>query len=1233
MSNIGKDIKLGEKLGFLFEVGFNIGLLTYIKQNNINNHYDDLYSQDLKQLKFTRIIDRLAIDERVVSDSNRKIIKDWVLFFMQKAFLSGLNFLQEYFEAIGIEKKHYKKLDILYYQCYFHGNNSLGTYTKKIDSDAYISSLQQLENIDNIDNIEQYINQYKGRGQFLNADTLILIKYKDRKYIISIDYSIFAIREIQDLDNLHSVEVLKRILLKEIAYLRKKSIFATLGLDSKTPKINLSESLASHYKAFVTKDKESMKMIQAGSYAYSFYCFLQSQNLLEDQESVNINIFGYSDRGISSLTLTNTEEHINILKNCHHIYKYKDKDEKQKELSTARKDILDVIKRRAAKSFINGKSFFNELMQTKNNNKQIHSLTHTETIDNFLSPIDIIPTEISDNLNLDPKLDLRNAHKKLIQRELESDKHYLFLTGNPGIGKTTAITEFLKQPKILNEGFLFFYISPRIQVNLDIIEKFTDKNIGELYDDRIFAITSNATLIRSNDRNITVNYRSNTYQDKRFKHHNVHFIHQNEELEYNQSSLDEFFRQNEDTLRDQNINSSGVLKSICEATDALIKSEISNNIVATVAMQSYKKTKGGNTFTQHFPKIFNSAYSSLKNGFLEDDMKHISSRIKHIFVMVDEITGDENGVNLLYEISKFFKHFQEGYGFNYKIIVADASIVNPDVINQHFSSTVPEPNKIFFRQNFSKNLPLSIDNFSFKNKPATIINSNAYPAKSLKISYKLFIESIEFHEELYLQKHQNLKDAVQKQLLKDIQYILKNNPSEQIIVYIQDKEKLAELITQIKVHRKFKEKQDYLEIHANLGDKDKKEVKKYLDQETIKVIFMTSSASRGLSFPNVKHILVEIPRFEVERNLMEVIQVIYRGRGNDEIDKQEKQLIFYLSEQAIYDQEEDEEKRQLAIQESILSFINLLLILKTSIMTRIQGSGIIGNNEFLMIPVSGKSVSAAGETFSSKLNNLIGQLKREARKSYGTERLIEVSTCLEKLLQECEITLKKMFKDPEKAGISPLDLRTELCNEFLKLMDNSFEELLNYYPIEYCHINGGLLVVPIKNKGIEERYKIRTDQNSNTLKYEKIIDNLYYIKTHPKLPETITRTVPDIIKFVDIIFEKDNSVQNYEQNSQYDDQYYAIPLYAFIIPELLEEYFQCDDDQTEQYSFKDILKLYLRSLYPVSSLLPIGNKYEQFPFIIFRSYSLNELRSKLFTDKYLLNSHEINVLSLILARK
>ncbi|MDJ0508142.1 MAG: helicase-related protein [Crocosphaera sp.] len=1226
MSNGSQENKLGEKLGFLFEVGFNIGMLTYIKQNDIKHHYGDLYSQDLKQLKFSRMIDKLAIDEKVVSDSNRKIIKDWVLFFLQKSFLSGLNFLQEYFKSVAIEKEHYKKLEILYYQCFFHGDNSLGTYNDKGETEIYKTILQQLTDIDNVD-------RYKKTGEFLKADTLIFIEYKKTKSqkiktILSIDYSIFAIREIQDLDDMRSVDVLKRILLKEIAYLRKKSVFANLGMDSKTPTINLSENLKYHYKAFVTKDKESMKMIQAGSYAYSFYNFLRSKKLLEEQESIDFKIIGYSDRGISSLSLINKKEHINILETCYNIYTNK----QPKEVQKARKDILMVIKRQASKSFTDGEIFLNQLMDFSS--KGIHSFTHEETINNFLSPIDTLRTEISHNLNLDPKLDLRNAHKELIQRELESDKPYLFLTGNPGIGKTTAITDFLKQPRITDEGFLFFYISPRTQVNLDIFEKFTDKKTGKLYDDKLFAITTNSILIKSNDGNLTVNYRSNMVQDKRFEYNNVHFINQNHEIAYQPSNIADTYRHNEDTIKDQAVKTKGVLQSICEATNTLIKNKISNNIIATVAMQSFKKSKGGkNTFLAHFNKIFNSAYNSRKGIFLENNMREISSRIKHIFVMIDEITGDESGVYFLHEINKFFRQFKDEYGFNYKIIVADASIVNPDVINQHFSSTVPEPNKIFFRQSFHQALPLSVENFEFKNKPAMIINSNAYPANSLKITYKLFIESIEFHEKLYSQKNQPLRDAVQKQIIKDIKNLFKNNPSEQTIVYVQDKERLAELIIKIKSFRKFEEKKDYIEIHANLGDKEKKEIKHYLAQETIKVIFMTSSASRGLSFPKVKNILVEIPRFEVEKNLMEVIQVIYRGRGNDEIDRQDKQLIFYLTEQAIYDQEEDEKNRKLAIQESILSFINLLLILKTSIMTRIQGSGNIGKQQFLMIPVSGKSVSAAGETFSSKLSNLIKQLKKEARKSYDNEKFIEAYTYLEQLLKECDFTLKKFFKDSEKSGISPLDLRTELSSQFLKLMDNSFEELLNYYPMERCHISGSLLVVPIEGKAIEERYKIKTDKRSESLDYTKIINNLEYLKKHPKLPENITRNVSDVTKFLDTIFEKDNSVQNYEQNSQYDDQYYAIPLYAFIIPDLLEEYFQGDDDQTEKYSFKDILTLYLRSLYPVSSLLPIGSQYEQFPFIIFRSYSLNELRSKLFTDKYLLNSNDINVLSLILSSK
>ena len=59
-------------------------------------------------------------------------------------------------------------------------------------------------------------------------------------------------------------------------------------------------------------------------------------------------------------------------------------------------------------------------------------------------------------------------------------------------------------------------------------------------------------------------------------------------------------------------------------------------------------------------------------------MQEISSRIKHIFIMIDEITGDDSGVEFLAGITKMIKKHELDkleHGFNTKIIVADASIV------------------------------------------------------------------------------------------------------------------------------------------------------------------------------------------------------------------------------------------------------------------------------------------------------------------------------------------------------------------------------------------------------------------------------------------------------------------------------------------------------------------------------------------------------------------------------
>ncbi len=97
-----------------------------------------------------------------------------------------------------------------------------------------------------------------------------------------------------------------------------------------------------------------------------------------------------------------------------------------------------------------------------------------------------------------------------------------------------------------------------------------------------------------------------------------------------------------------------------------------------------------------------------------------------------------------------------------------------------------------------------------------------------------------------------------------------------------------------------------------------------------------------------------------------------------------KQIIFYLSDSAIYypqdndiSQKDYDEEKKLSLEESTMNLLDILLILKLSIMTRIVGAGNLGGKNFLMIPIGGKSISTAGNSFSEKMTNLIRELKNE----------------------------------------------------------------------------------------------------------------------------------------------------------------------------------------------------------------------------------------------------------------
>lgn len=311
---------------------------------------------------------------------------------------------------------------------------------------------------------------------------------------------------------------------------------------------------------------------------------------------------------------------------------------------------------------------------------------------------------------------------------------------------------------------------------------------------------------------------------------------------------------------------------------------------------------------------------------------------------------------------------------------------------------------------------------------------------------------------------------------------------EKKIVYIQNKQSLNHLIYKISKERPtFRLHQEYLEIHASLSDKEEAEIKQH--QNKVKVVFMTASASRGLSFSQAKHILVQIPGFKVEQNLMEIIQVIYRARGGD-LDKGNKNLTFYLADKAIYypnkvdehgnklSAAESEKLADISLQEACLNVLNILLILKASIMTRIMGSGKIGRKKYVIIPIGSKAISQAGETFIGSLATLLNEIRKELKKQPEENLLKGIEHKLYELLsvQKTEISA---FNKNKSSSTNKEVSYFSIAFQLLSQMETSLDNLLLLPPIEKTYVRGSLLIVPLSNKLVKE---------TNCIDLDKIID-------------------------------------------------------------------------------------------------------------------------------------------------
>lgn len=603
--------------------------------------------------------------------------------------------------------------------------------------------------------------------------------------------------------------------------------------------------------------------------------------------------------------------------------------------------------------------------------------------------------EIKEIFEKRKSISLRDVHASAIKAFITNAPprvRLLGLPGSPGIGKTTAIRETLKKAleEKENEGFMFFYFSPRVVINRDVFNSMSGKGCVAISTDyehikatreTAEALFEKGMLCSGQPENYSTMVLYETEENINIpKSSTLYLKASNEEMYSNSASSGtirkRFIAKDTDKIEDKNFPS--VMNTLASATVGLLKeNENIKGITITSSIQAFRATNRGTTI-KDLMKIF-------------DDPTKICKRFKTIVVMVDELTGDSAGPALIRELIISFEEVRKKIATNDSpriiIVLADASMTNDRFLQAYLNDTIQggldsrSPARLLVGKGHNAPFNMSITSIRVGNAVYPIYNvmANCFPAAAggLCIDYDMVLDVFETES-----TKKTIKELKEKRLSEACDAIaeeLKNIGKDgQVIYFVQNKEFLSELKNRLCNREDIElKKEDIIVITSKISQNDRRILADEEQKNSKRVVLMTSSAARGISFPNARAILAEVPRFMVENAFMEIVQLIYRGRGRlpdgRSGDDLQRKLRFFIKDYIIAEGTgalgSDEAKRRWL---RVLSdMVTVQALLRASIYTRMNGDTTIRGKNMAVVPVGENKVEGVSSEISSKIKKFI----------------------------------------------------------------------------------------------------------------------------------------------------------------------------------------------------------------------------------------------------------------------
>lgn len=961
---------------------------------------------------------KLGILDETVRDQVKAAVEHMAL----TAYGVGYTATREYLRNIKVLRNGKLKLRALWCPLTLPGGSN-DDLTERMERDrtAFHAEFKMLGILD---------EQLTGKGQPANADFILWLSGDHREdYLLVQEYSFDMPREIPDFKD---QEAHLDELMRHRRLIDNRSVFARVTAEVDGESFELSEDIRHHLSALTSGNKPFYKLCQACSYADSTATWLRRDGVLT--KPCNVRALALTPNGLESLnarylTAEGADPRRQLMEQMGKAYRETRKllDGDEEGLTAQVESVFTNLLRRLPSELKKGMRGLRAMPAPGED----YSFAFEEKVPEFANPAGEYELPVAHSMvddtpaltgffgkpapeALSPflagrakhgRVSLRDLHASAIvagmQRAVMGQVNVIALEGNPGIGKTTAVRQYLEKKP---EGYLFLYVSPRVVINRDVTESLARKD-GQ--PSGILTVTTNAALIASAPR-----WHLNEVKEGRAAAKHVdgavvadgveHLIKPNgsvlvitpedeQEIEaaHAGSRIAKMtISENEDVVTERALP--GVLSCMSDTTrELLVLNPDVNRVVLTAALQGFREKGGGKTTMDALSKLFKNKAAD-PAGVRE--RKAFAQRMPNIVVMVDELAGDGAGAPFVHAVAswlnaEFVECFEgEPSPFTVSLVISDASLGNDTVLSRYLAAGSRQPDKVLVSKSAGKRaFSLAVSDLKIGNGPAkrTLhVMTNSFPASELTIEYKVNLTQIRPESkstgELETGRQAIRREAAETVLAgaKDEVLAALARGAEQVIYFAQDKNFLGDLRNVLAREPGLSDELVQV-LDASVPGYKRKKLIEPATRDSIKVFLMTSSGARGVSFPKTDHIIAAVPRFNVEAALMEIAQLIYRGRGyyrNDDGemvsgDHVPRRLVMLVDDYLMSYEEMD--PRQWLRQS--IDLMTLLVMLRATILTRITGDAGL-RQSLALVPVGAVGL----EELVSLMSQNVTQFVREA---------------------------------------------------------------------------------------------------------------------------------------------------------------------------------------------------------------------------------------------------------------